>query len=70
MRILAWFLLCSMMGGASEVLFAAAKNSLKAKFSRTTSRLANSSATVATPGACATNGATEVDPQAGKIDSG
>jgi len=34
MRILACFLLCSMMGGASEVLFTEAKNSLKGMFSR------------------------------------
>ncbi len=36
MRILACFLLCSMMGGVSEVIFIAAKNFIKGRFGRTT----------------------------------
>ena len=35
MRVLACFLLCSMLGGASEVLFAEAKNSIKGWCGRT-----------------------------------
>jgi hypothetical protein len=35
MRILACFLFCSMMGGASEVLFDAAKDFVKGKFGGT-----------------------------------
>jgi len=35
MRVLACFLLCSMLGGASEVLFAEAKNSIKGWLGRT-----------------------------------
>jgi hypothetical protein len=34
MRILACFLLCSMMGGASEVLFTEARNSIRGWFAR------------------------------------
>jgi len=44
MKILACFLLCSMMGGASEVLFGAARNSIKSRFGRAVRGLPDSSA--------------------------
>lgn len=44
MKILACFLLCSMLGGASEVLFTAAKNLFKGWFVRATRELSATSA--------------------------
>jgi hypothetical protein len=46
MRILACFLLCSMMGGVSEVLFIAGKNFIKGRLGRTARKLPDSSAPI------------------------
>ena len=44
MKVLACYLVCYMMGGVSEVLFAAARDFIKGRFGRVTRKLADTSA--------------------------
>jgi len=69
MRILACFLLCSMMGGASEVLFAEVKNSIKGKFGRTAGKFPVTSAPTPTRVPCIADCVRSIEPNHGGLDS-
>ncbi len=69
MRILACFLLCSMMGGASEVLYAEAKNSIKGRLGRTSRKLPATSASAPMRAAFVADGVRSIGPSNRGLDS-
>jgi len=69
MRILACFLLCSMMGGASEVLYTEAKNTIKGRFGRTSRKLPATSASALTRAPFVADGVRSIGPSDGGLDS-
>lgn len=56
MRILACFLLCSMMGGASEILFVEARKIFRSRLSRVAQTTLNGSTSTAAGVSFATDG--------------
>ena len=69
MKILACFLLCSMMGGASEVLFIEAKNSIQGRFGRTVRKFPTTSAPTQTRAPFVTDGVRSIEPSDGGLTS-